>query len=86
MGFAQADYSGIAFSLGLGGIVAESISSLHDDEPGFPEDGDAFIDQFGNNADVYLRRGTNYSEAQAHQIVTMSCIVMLLSGIHGFAS
>jgi len=33
MGFAQADYSGIAFSLELGGIVAESISSLHDDEP-----------------------------------------------------
>jgi len=37
-GFAQADYSGDAFSL-LGGIVAESINSLHDDEPCFPEDG-----------------------------------------------
>jgi len=55
------------------------------DEPCFPEDGAAVIDQFGNNADAYLRRGTNYSEAQAHQIATMSCIVMLLSGILGFA-
>jgi len=54
-GFAQADYSGNAFSLGLGGIVAESISSLHDDEPCFPEDRDAVVDQFGNNADAYLR-------------------------------
>jgi len=84
--FAQADYSRDAFSLGLGGIVAESISSLHDDEPCFPEDGDAVIDQNGNNADAYLRQGTNYSEALAHQIATMSCIVMFLSGIHGFAS
>jgi len=85
-GFAQADYSGNAFSLGLGGIVAESISSLHDYEPCFPEDRDTVIDQFGNNADAYLRRSTNYSEALAHQIATMSCIVMLLSSIHGFAS
>ena len=55
-GFARADYSGNAFSLGLGGgIVAESISSLHDDEPCFPEDRDAVVDQFGNNADAYLR-------------------------------
>jgi len=29
-GFAQADYSGNAFSLGLGGIVADSISSPDD--------------------------------------------------------
>jgi len=85
-GFAQADYSGHAFSLGLGGIVAESISSLHDDKPCFQEDSDAVIDHFGNNADAYLRRGTNYSEALVHQIATMSCKVMFLSGIHGFAS
>jgi len=45
----------------------------NDNEPYFPEDGDAVIDQFGNNADAYLRRGTNYSEALAHQIATMSC-------------
>jgi len=46
------------------------------------------IDQFGNNADAsaYLRRGTKYSEALAHHIATMPCIVMFLSGIHGFAS
>jgi len=43
-GFAQADYSGDAFSLGLGGIVAESINSLHDNEPCFPEDGNAVVD------------------------------------------
>jgi len=54
-GFAQADYSGNAFSLGLGGIVAESISSLNDDEPCIPEDGDPVIDQFGNNVDAYLQ-------------------------------
>ena len=37
-GFAQADYSGNAFILGLGGIVADSISSLEDDEPRIPND------------------------------------------------
>ena len=84
-GFAQADYSGNVFSLGLSGIVAESISSLNDDGPCFPEDGNTIIDQFGNNADAYLRRGTNHSGALAHQVATMSYIVMFLSGIHGFA-
>jgi len=85
-GFAQTDYSGNAFSLGLGGIVADSISSLEDDEPRIPDNDEAIIDKFGNNADAYLRRGTNHSEAIVHQIAIMSCIVMLLSGIHGFAS
>ena len=85
-GFAQADYSGNAFSLGLGGIVTDSISSLEDDESRIPDDGEAIIDQFGNNADAYLKRTTNYSEALVHQIATMSCIVMFLSSIYGFAS
>ena len=85
-GSAQTDYSGNAFSLGLGGIVADSISSLEVDEPRIPTDGEAIIDKFGNNADAYLRQGTKYSEAIVHQIAIMSCIVMLLSGIHGFAS
>jgi len=85
-GFAQTDYSGNAFSLGLGGIVADLISSLEDDEPRIPNDGEAIIDKFGNNADAYLRQGTNYSEAIVNQIAIMSCIVMLLSGNHGFAS
>ena len=85
-GFAQADYSGNAFSLGLGGIVADSISSLEDDESRIPDDGEAIIDQFGNNADAYLKRTTNYSEALVHQIATMSCIVMFISSIYGFAS
>jgi len=85
-GLAQADYSGNAFSLGLGGIVADSISSLERDEPRIPDDGKALIDQFGNNADAYLKRSTNYSEALVHQITTMSCIVMFLTGIYGFAS
>ena len=85
-GFAQHDYSGNAFSLGLGGIVADSISSLEDDEPRIPDDGEAIIDKFGNDADAYLRRSTSYSEAIVHRIAIMSCIIMLLSGIHGFAS
>jgi hypothetical protein len=69
-GFAQTDYSGNAFSLGLGGIVADSISSLEDDEARIPDDGEAIIDKFGNNADAYLRRGTNYSKAIVHQIAS----------------
>jgi len=85
-GFAQADYSGNAFSLGLDGIVADSISSLEHNEPRIPDNGEALIDQFGNNADAYLKRSKNYSEALVHQIATMSCIVMFLSGIYGFAS
>jgi len=85
-GFAQADSSGNAFSLGLGGIVAISISSLERDEPRIPDDGKALINQFGNNADAYLKRSTNYSEALVRQIATMSCIVMFVSGIYGFAS
>jgi len=84
-GFAQADYSGNAISLGLGGIVADSISSLERDEPRI-DNGKALIDQFGNNADAYLKGSTNYSEALVHQIATMSCIVMFLTGIYGFAS
>ena len=78
-GFAQADHSGNAFSLGFGGII-------EDDEPRLPEEGDAVIDQFGNNADAYLRRGTNFSEALVHQIANMSCIIMVLSGIYRIAS
>jgi len=85
-GFAQHDYSGNAFSLGLGGIVADSISSLEDDEPCNPDDGETIIDKFGNNTDAYLRRSTNYIESIVHRIAVMSCILMLLSGIHGFAS
>jgi len=85
-GFAQHDYSGNAFSLGLGGIVADSITSLEDDEPRIPDDGEAIIDKFSNNDDAYLRRSTNYSEAIVHRIAVMSCKLMLLSGIHGFAS
>jgi len=85
-GFAQADYSGNAFSLGLGGIVADSISSLERDDPRIPDDGKALIDQFGSNADAYLKRSTNCSEALVHQIATMSCIVMFLTGIYEFAS
>ena len=85
-GFAQHVYSGNAFSLGLGGIVADSINSLEDDEPRIPDDGETIIDKFGNNADAYLRRSTNYSEAIVHRIAVMSCILMVLSGIHGFAS
>ena len=54
-GFTQADYSGNVFSLGLGGIVADSISSLEDDESCIPDECEAVIDQFGNNADAYLR-------------------------------
>jgi len=80
--FAQNDYSGNTFSLGLGGNVADSISSLEGDEPRIG----AVIKQFGNNADAYLKRGTNYSDALVHQIATMPCIVMFLSGIYGFAS
>jgi len=67
-GFAQHNYSGNAFSLGFGGIVADSISSLEDDEPRIPDDGEAIIDKFCNNADAYLRRSTNYSEAIVHRI------------------
>jgi len=37
--FAQDDYSGNAFSLGLGGNVADSISSLEGDEPRILDDG-----------------------------------------------
>jgi len=59
-GFAQADYSGHAFSLGLGGIVADSISYLEDDESRIPDDGEAVIDQFGNNADAYLKRSSSF--------------------------
>ena len=85
-GFAQADYSGNAFSLVFGGVVADSIRSLERNEPRIPDDGEALIDQFGNNANAYLKRSTNYSEALVHQIATMSCIVMFLTGIYGFAS
>ena len=78
-GFAQADFSGNAFSLGLGGII-------EDNKPRLPEDGEAVIDKFGNNADAYLRRGTNFSEAMVHQLENMSCIFMVLSCICGIAS
>ena len=67
-------------------MVAKSISSLNEEKPCFPEDGDAAIDQFGNNANAYLRRDTHYSEALVHQIATMLCMVMFLSCIHRFAS
>jgi len=53
-GFAHAVYSSNAFSLGLGDIVAGSISSLERNESRIPDDGEALIDQFGNYADAYL--------------------------------
>jgi hypothetical protein len=85
-GFVQDDCSGNAFSLGLGGIVTGSISSIEDDETRIPDDGEAIVDQFGNNADAYMRRSASYNEALVHQIAVKSWLVMLLSGIHTFAS
>ena len=80
-GFAQHDYTGSAFGLGLGGIVADSISSLEDDEPRIPDYGEVIIDKFGNNADAYLRRSTNYCEEIEHRIAVMSCILMGTVGV-----
>jgi len=53
--FAEADYLANAFSLGLGGFVTDWISSLEGEKPRIPDDGEAVIDQFGNNADAYLK-------------------------------
>jgi len=67
-------------------FVTDSISSLEPNESRIPDDYETLVDQFGNYADAYLKRTTNYSEALVHQIATMSCIIMFLTCIYGFAS
>ena len=86
--FAQAAYSDNRFSLGLGGIAADSGSLVDCNETRIPDEDDAIIDKFGNNVEACLGRSKNQSNMLklVNQLASMSWLFAILRGIHDVVS